>query len=153
MRIGGLRGNFTFAAGEEGKEIPAQWTRFAAYLGKVPAQVGWVTYGICFPGSGRFDYLSGVEVSTIESLPPEWSVVEIPAQAYAVFAHEDHVSKLHAAIDTIWRERFPATGFRALTPGPGQPAFFERYGEKFDPKTETGDIEIWIPIQSAARVA
>jgi predicted transcriptional regulator YdeE len=30
----------------------------------------------------------------------------------------------------------------------GAPDFFERYGEKFDPRTGMGDIEVWIPIQS-----
>jgi AraC family transcriptional regulator len=24
--------------------------------------------------------------------------------------------------------------------------FFERYGEKFNPQTGTGDIEVWVPI-------
>ena len=27
------------------------------------------------------------------------------------------------------------------------PAFFERYGEAFDPQTGTGGIEVWLPIK------
>jgi predicted transcriptional regulator YdeE len=28
------------------------------------------------------------------------------------------------------------------------PYMFERYGEGFNPQTESGDIEIWIPLQA-----
>jgi predicted transcriptional regulator YdeE len=31
---------------------------------------------------------------------------------------------------------------------PGAPGVFERYGEAFDARTGTGDIEIWLPIDS-----
>jgi predicted transcriptional regulator YdeE len=27
------------------------------------------------------------------------------------------------------------------------PAFLERYGEAFDPRTGMGDVEVWVPVE------
>ncbi|HEX6546497.1 MAG TPA: GyrI-like domain-containing protein [Bryobacteraceae bacterium] len=144
LLIAGLRRHF--AGPSNG--IAQQWSQFAHYLGNIPGQIGRVAYGLCFLESKGLDYLSGVEVSSIDSTPPELSWVMIPAQTYAVFSHNAHVSKLRETLDAIEHDWLPSSGHIATEARPGAPRFFERYGEAFDPKTGMGDIEVWIPIRS-----
>jgi AraC family transcriptional regulator len=141
MLIAGLRGHFTTATWAG---IPAQWQRLIAY-GKIPGMVGSAHYGLCFNQPGGIDYLSGVEVSSVAGLPGEFSHCEIPGQRYAVFSHQEHVSKLHDTMDAIQRTWAPEHDL--VRPPDGSPDFFERYGERFDPRTGMGDIEVWIPVR------
>jgi AraC family transcriptional regulator len=145
LLIAGLRSHFT-SANWEG--IPAQWRRFASYLGKIPGEAGRTAYGLCFQMPDGIDYLSGVEVSGGSGLPSEFSQVSIPAQKYLVFSHPEHVSKLRNTLDNIWHEWLPASGHEFAHPAAGAPGFFERYGEDFDPRTGMGGIEVWIPIKA-----
>jgi AraC family transcriptional regulator len=142
--IAGLRGHYTRATMEE---IPTLWQRFTPYLGHIPGQVGRIAYGVCFPSSDGFDYLSGVEVASSSGLPEDFSVVTMPVQRYAVFAHRGHVSKLHETCDAIEREWLPRSQYAFAHGMPGAPGFFERYGEDFDPHTGSGDVEVWVPIK------
>jgi AraC family transcriptional regulator len=139
MLIAGLRGHFTNATWAG---IPAQWERLIAF-GKIPGMVGSAHYGLCFNQPGGVDYLSGVEVSSVAGLPSDFSHCEIPGQRYAVFEHREHISKLHDTLDAIHRTWAP--DHELLRPSGGAPDFFERYGERFDPRTGMGDIEVWIP--------
>jgi hypothetical protein len=54
-----------------------------------------------FNGTGTFHCLSGVEVSESSFLPAQFSRVQIPAQRYVIFAHREHVSKLHGQYDLV----------------------------------------------------
>ncbi len=143
LLIAGLRGHFTMA---EFDSIPALWQRFVSY-GRLPNMIGNPYYGLCFPASGGIDYLCGVEVSSVSGLPPEVGHATIPAQRYAVFAHREHVSQLRHTLDNIWHKWFPSSGHQPVQPAAGAPAFFERYGERFNPQTGMGDIEVWMPVQ------
>jgi len=147
LLIAGLRSRYT---PETMRDIPAQWQRFAPHIGQVPGQIGGVAYGVCFNtsnGAGDVEYLSGVEVSSASGLPSEFSVVSIQAQRYAVFAHREHVSKLHETLDAIGRKWLPESGQEAAPRAAGAPDFFERYGEEFDPQSGMGDMEVWIPLK------
>jgi AraC family transcriptional regulator len=140
--IAGLNVSYTF---ETRVNIPAQWDRFAPHLGKLSAQVGDASYGVCWnyqPGYG-FDYLSGVEVRNTAGLPQDFSEVRLPAQRYAVFAHRKHVSSIPDTIEAIWRKWLPNSGHQ-----PADTPSFERYGQDFNPQTGMGGIEIWIPLQA-----
>src|ERR1700675_3018368 len=102
LLIAGLRGHFTTA---NWGEIPEQRERFASF-GNVPGKIGSAHYGVCFNRSDGIDYLSGVEVSTAAGLPKEFCWVSIPAQKYAVFPHQEHVSKLRNTLEAIRDEWF-----------------------------------------------
>lgn len=143
LLIAGLRRHFAAPS----NAIAEQWNQFAHYLGNIPGQVGRVAYGVCFLQSKGLDYLSGVEVSSIDNAPPELTWTIIPAQKYAVFLHNEHVSKLRQTLDAIERDWLASSGHTVAPPQPGTPSFFERYGESFDPKTGMGDIEVWVPIK------
>lgn len=144
--VAGLRRHYS---DDRISNIPAQWQHFVSYLGRIPGQVGRTTYGVCLSPTGGvpgIDYLSGVEVLRSSDLPDEFSVVSVPAQPYAVFVHRGHVSQLRDSLNTIWQKRLPESGHHLSAASSDWPAFFERYTEKFDPRTATGDVELWIPI-------
>lgn len=144
LLIAGLRSRYTSATMNN---IPAQWQRFGRHIGKIPGQVGSVSYGVCWcPKNGAVDYLSGVEVSGSTGLPSDFSVVSIPAQRYAIFRHHGHVAKLRETLEALssW---LPESGYQCVR-GAETPDFFERYTEDFDPRTGMGGIEVWVPIKT-----
>jgi AraC family transcriptional regulator len=146
LLIAGLREHYT---SETMKNVPELWQRFAPYIGNIPGQVGRVAYGACFNAlsPAGIDYLVGVEVSSLSGLPQGFSHASIPAQRYVVFRHRDHVSKLYQTLDAIdkW---LPNSGHEFAQAAADAPNFFERYGEKFDPRTGMGDIEVWVPVKA-----
>jgi len=140
--VAGLSGSYTF---ETRDKIPLQWERFAPNIGKVPGQVGQVSFGVCLnvsPGRG-FEYLSGVEVKDAGALPAEFATVRLPACEYAVFMHRDHVSVIGHTIDKIWNDWVPQAGLNVASA-----PWFERYTEEFNPQTGMGGMEIWIPFEA-----
>ncbi len=142
MLVAGLRASYTMATADG---IPALWQRFVAF-GRLPNMIGNVYYGACFPTPTGFDYMCCVEVPDAAGIRPELTHVTVPAQRYAVFAHREHVSKLRHTLDYIWHNWFPTSGYKPVQPTRGAPAFYERYGEKFNPVTGMDDIEVWMPI-------
>jgi AraC family transcriptional regulator len=126
--------------------IASQWNRFRPYLGKIDGQIGNVAYGVIYNSddSGGYDYLCGVAVRQFPADPPEFTRLRIPPQSYAVFEHRNHVSDVVSTWKAIWEHGLAGAGFKAL-PGPA----FERYDERFDPRTGLGELEIWVPVSSA----
>ena len=128
-------------------KIDQLWWRFAPHIGSVPTQVGArVAYGVVTDAGKGIEYLAGVEVTDAGKLPDGFTHVRIPAQRYAVFMHEGHVSKLKDTMTAIWERWLPKSGYRHARTA-GAPAFFERYGEEFDPQKGMGGIEVWVPIK------
>jgi AraC family transcriptional regulator len=123
--------------------MPAQWQRFAPYVGNIPGQVGRATYGVIgkTDDDGSMDYLTGVEVSEFTLIPPELTRLPLAAQKYAVFTHCEHVSKIKIAWTAIFSQWLPNSGYQA-TDAPE----IERYGEDFSPRSGMGGIEIWVPV-------
>ena len=144
MLIAGLRSRYTW---EMMNGIFAQWQLFVPYIGKIPGQLGGAAYGVVFSVPGGVDYLSGVEVSSSSGLPAEFSVISLPAERYAVFAHRDHVLKLRETIDAIFNQWLPGSGYQVPRGAGGAPDFFERYSEEFNPQTGMNGIEVWVPIK------
>jgi AraC family transcriptional regulator len=148
LRIAGLKQRLN---SENMKAIPELWQRFIPHFGELPGQVGNIAYGLCSHlemSPFSFDYLAGVEVSGDSKLPEGFRQVDIPALRYAVFPHHDHVSKISQTVDAIWHRWLPSSGYPPIEANSGVPYMFERYGEGFNPQTETGDIEIWIPLEA-----
>ncbi|HVW10278.1 MAG TPA: GyrI-like domain-containing protein [Bryobacteraceae bacterium] len=144
------RGSFLVAGSVERYQIPEvsgisrQWDEFARHLGKIPGQTGWTTYGVCFnmDDSGKMDYMCGVEVTEGAAAQEGMKLLRIEPQLYAVFSHRGNISRIKETWDAIFTEWCPASG-RKLLFAPQ----FEVYDERFDPKTNEGVVEIWIPIE------
>jgi AraC family transcriptional regulator len=142
LLVAGLGERYSF---ETNHGIPLQWQRFVPYIGNIPGQAGNVTYGVCCnsDGAGNFEYIAGVEVSSFDDLPPEFRRVRIPAQRYVVFTHREHISTMRGTVYTIWNKWLPESGYE-IADAPD----FERYDEKFDPQSGTGEVEIWLPLKA-----
>jgi AraC family transcriptional regulator len=126
-----------------GGGIPAQWQRFAPYIGNVPGQIGSDAYGVRHNSDDNgLDYLCGVEVGEFSQLPPELSRLRVPANRSAVFTHSGHVSAIRSTWSTIWSKWLPKSGHQ-LADAPD----FERYDSRFDPRTGNGEVEIWVPLK------
>jgi AraC family transcriptional regulator len=146
MLMAGTRVQYT---SQDMDNIPAQWERFAKHIGKLSNEVGRAAYGLCFnfvktPFS--FDYMCAVEISAAGHLPGDFVTAETPARRYAIFRHDEHVSKIRDTIDFIWNKWLPNSGHTALVGQPEKPYMIERYGEGFDPQKGMGDIQLWIPL-------
>lgn len=137
--IAGLKARYTFATNQG---IPAQWMAFDAWCAQIPATVGNAAYGVCYDyRDGSFDYLAGVEVTRTDELPRELDTVRLMAGNYAVFEHHGHISAFNKTVYTIWNKLVPELKLM-LRDAPN----FELYDERFDPKTGSGTVEIWLPL-------
>jgi AraC family transcriptional regulator len=141
LLIAGLGERYRF---ETVQGIPMLWQRFTPYIGHIPGQVGDVAYGVCCnsDGAGSFEYVAGVEVVDFSDLPDEFRRMRIPPQRYAVFRHTDHVANIRATVHTIWSKWLPESGHQAA-----DAPEFERYDQRFEPRTGTGVVEIWVPVR------
>lgn len=125
-------------------DIPALWQRFAPHINATDQQVGTVCYGLIHGNDDSgFEYMAALDVSTAEGLPEGFTTYKIPAQRYAVFPHDGHVSELSKTIDFIFHDWLPGSGMEPT----GQPDLYERYGPDFDPAIGRGDVEVWVPIK------
>ena len=123
--------------------VPSQWQQFVPHIGHVPHQAGSVAYGVCMntDDDGTMEYLCGVEVSSFEGISSDFATVRIPANRYAVFTHEGHISGIRATWEAIFRSDLATTGCE-MADAPS----FERYDDRFDGRTGNGVVEIWIPL-------
>jgi AraC family transcriptional regulator len=142
MRIAGLSSHFTSASLDD---IPALWRRLVS-LGKVAGRVGPVDYAVVILLHDGCNYLAGCEVSESAALPEGLTCTELPPNEYVVFSHNGHVSTLRNTFDSALRNWLPASEFSIARTARDEPYALERYGERFDPVTGTGDIEVWIPV-------
>ncbi|MCF4994398.1 AraC family transcriptional regulator [Pseudomonas syringae] len=141
LLIAGLGGRFTQDTTDG---IPELWEQFIPHLGKIPGQKDEVTYGVCCnaDGKGGFEYIAGVAISKLDDLPEKYRWVEIQPQQYAVFEHKGSLDLLPATFQHIWKTWLPQSG-REAADAPE----FERYSEDFNPKLNTGKLEIWLPLK------
>lgn len=142
LLIAGMNGTYE---PESRANIPALWQRFAPHIGKVPGQIGTTSYGVCWnvKSNGAFDYLAGIEVIPSTTLPPEFTSVSCRAGRYVVLTHEGHLSLLPQTIDRIWTQWVPDSSLKTA-----DAPCFERYTEKYDPKSGLGVVEIWVPLEA-----
>lgn len=123
--------------------IPGQWQRFMmAHYAQIGAPIG-CPLSVCAntDGEGNFDYLTGTEIARPQTLPPELTMMKVPAQSYAVFLHEGHVSAIGGTYAAIW-ERWLPENRRTTSNGPS----LEKHLPTFDPRTGLGGVEIWLPL-------
>ena len=88
-------------------------------------------------------YLAGVEVSDISDLDRNFTAVRLPAQRWAVFLHEGHVTTIGSTIHAVFARALPAAGLAAAD----MPDLLERYDENFDAWNGAGGFEIWVPVK------
>jgi AraC family transcriptional regulator len=118
-------------------EIPALWVRFAGEAGDLLAKRP--SYGISYNVEGdTFQYMCALEAA--DDLPAGWDKLELPEGRYLAYTFTGHVSGITAAFDAIFGKLLPEA---KIAPDP-RPVI-EVYDERFDGRTGSGVIEIWVP--------
>jgi len=143
MLVVGLVERHSFGATQG---IPGQWQRFMQHYADIPDKMQPIPLGISanMDGDGNFEYMAAVQVSKASDLPKGLQQWRIPAQHYAVFRHDAHVSTIGQTYSAIFNAWLPAHGRRAAN-GPT----IEHHLEAFDPRTGLGGVDIWIPLENA----
>nr|WP_277347004.1 GyrI-like domain-containing protein [Sphingomonas sp. G-3-2-10] len=135
LHLAGIRRRH--APGKMPAESRRQWMDLVA-LGNLPGQVSQIAYGLHLeaPDAATVDYFTAVEVAGFDGLPDTVERMILPAQRYAMFAHDGHVNDARTLRARIAAEH----GGKFGTPD------FERFHESFDPISATGRIELWFPL-------
>ena len=126
--------------------IPALWQELHPYLGQIASQKGKTAYGLVANMAAAGDsyfYLAGVEVSDLSTLDNHFMSIRLPAQRWAAFSHEGHVTTISSTIHAIFARELLAVG---LAPG-DMPDLLERYDDNFNPWNGAGGFEIWVPVK------
>ncbi|MCB9994501.1 MAG: AraC family transcriptional regulator [Hyphomicrobiaceae bacterium] len=140
FRIAGLKKRFTY---DERTGIPNLWEKFIPHLGAIDDQTGGQTFGLCSDfDETAFDYFVAVEIAAGTEPGGGLTVFDVPAQTYLVFTHKGHVSGISATMGAAVAKGVPNAG-RTQTNGPN----FELYGDRFNPLTGLGEVEIWLPVE------
>ena len=136
----GLAGHFGFGAMQG---IPALWQRFMQHYGEIENRTRSIPVGIShnIDADGDFDYLCAADVAIGTRAPTGLTLLEVPAQTYAVFQHRGHVATIRSTYATIWNHWLPSSGRTAID-APN----LERHNPSFDTGTGLGGLEIWIPV-------
>ncbi|PWU03156.1 MAG: hypothetical protein C5B53_00820 [Candidatus Melainabacteria bacterium] len=89
-------------------------------------------------------YLAGLPVTSLENIPNGMCSCTIPAGQYAVFTHKGPVDTVMHSINYIWGTWIPNNleHYRHVN-GPD----FELYGPRFDQKTRTGELDMYVPVK------
>ena len=142
LRLVGLSAPCSY---RESINIPAQWQLFTAnYYFDIPRRVERMPIGMCAvpDEDGSFRYVCAAEVEAFEERNPDLVHVVIEPGPYAVFEHNDHVSRIFDTYSAIWNEALPAMA-RRVSNGP----VLEFHNDAFDPDTGLGGLQIWIPLE------
>ena len=148
FRVVGPGGEFSH---ENMSGIPALWEEFARRAGEIPnpdSESGPAAFGAMFGAPDNFLYVAGVS-SRGGAIPEGMRELEVPAGNYARFAFQakgggtGFADFIREQFQKINREWLPASGLKMRWPAP----VMERYGERFDPKAMTGEVEIWMPVE------
>jgi AraC family transcriptional regulator len=142
MLLGGLRREHFYSSAA--RTIPVHWEDFHS-LGVIPGHIGTRFFGvICgnMPEKHAFEYMCAIEVADLAALPAHVHRMRVPENHYAVFEHTAHVSSLSATWNAIWNEWLPRSGYTGV-----HAPDFEVYDERYNPKTGSGGIEIWYPVE------
>ena len=137
FRVVGLSVKCSF---EDTSAIPALWQSVNVREPEVVGAIPGTAYGVCcdFDEGGHFRYLAGVEAT---EKTDGMDFVDIPANRYAVFVHNGHISDFSKTVYTIWNKSLPDAGLE-----PVKAPDFELYDHRFDPETGRGIVEVWIPV-------
>ena len=108
--------------------------------------VGW---GMCFNQSarlraGRWSYLAGRQVRSLDAVPVEMVAKQVPPSRYAVFTVVGPVSRLAETFRFVYDTWIPERGHRAV--GWDLERYDARYTGADDPRSI---VELYIPIDPA----
>jgi len=141
----GLREPVERDSGSDGTPV---WRAFRDHIQKIPNRVGEHALGvveIVDKKNGKFAYWAAVEVDRLDDVPDGLSSCTLEGGRFAVFTHRltspDIGAELKRTFKYIYGTWVPKSGVKLR-------AYYdlEFYDARFDPKTLTGEVEIWVPV-------
>jgi AraC family transcriptional regulator len=128
--------------------IPALWPRLMRHV-PFAGQKGQVCYGLCYGSDlaeGSFNYMAAAEIEPGRKPPSELTLMQVPAQSYAVFritlgAGEIH-PQMQAAMRYIFSDALPNSGHK-----PTGGIDLEVYGERFNPDKAGSVLDFYMPVE------
>jgi AraC family transcriptional regulator len=127
-------------------DIPSIWRKLGPHIGSVPQQRGRSAFGVCLnhgEGAEDFDYMAGVEVSTLDSLSEGMTGLRIEARRFAIYRHRGHVAEIGAVCNAAFADLASRPDL-SLADGPL--GLIEHYPDTFDPAAGRGGYEVWLPL-------
>lgn len=128
--------------------IPALWPKLMKHI-PFDGQKGPVCYGLCYGSNteeGSFNYMAAAEIEPGKKPPAELTLMQVPAQTYAVFRITLNAGEIHpqmqAAMKFIFSEALPNSG-RKPTGG----IDLEVYGERFNPEKAGSVLDFYMPVE------
>lgn len=131
--------------GKRTGEIPQLWTEFNNRIDRIPHRRPGAFYGFCFTDdrvNPNFWYMAGAAVEQLSEIPAEMVAKTVPALTCAVFTHRGPVMKLGETYACAYQTWLPASGYELAAPFD-----FERYDSRFDPNSDTSELDIYIPVR------
>jgi len=126
--------------------VPKLWKKFSACAraAQLDAEklmlIGVLDLTHTEANQGRFPYWAGVE-SSIMAACDECSVLQVPAQEYAVIPHHGPLTGLQEVLEWFIRYWLPKSGYRGLN------GFdLEIYDHRFRAGSADSYMEYWVPI-------
>ena len=130
-------------------QINKLWDDFNQRENEIPNLKGNYALGVCMPRhddlpikeGDTFVYIAGRPVTSLDKVPEGMVAVKIPARKYARFTHKGPLTNLPHTVNYIWGTWLPKSEYKhANSPD------FELYDERFDVKSLSGEIDIFVPI-------
>lgn len=87
-------------------------------------------------------YMAGVEVLDLNNIPPGMTSKIVPAGNYAIFTHRGPIVKIGETMQYIYQTWLPQSGKKLR-----KAAELEFYDKRFNPTSDTSEMEICIPIE------
>ena len=127
-------------------EIGQLWQEFDQQRSRITHGDQSIAYGLCFPveneEDNEFEYVAGIQVPNLDSIPAGMVGRKIEASRYAVFTHEGTLDKLLVTHRWIMNTYFPKSAYQ-----PRKAPDFEYYDAKFKGKDNLeSKLDLYYPI-------
>jgi AraC family transcriptional regulator len=146
IHIAGLKDRVGDGGEQDGTPI---WRRFRSRMDDIESRVGDHSFGVVElvdKEKGQIDYWASIEVAKETEVPEDLETRTLSGGRFAVFEHTltspDIGAELRQAFHYIYDSWLPSSGEQLR-------AYFdlEHYDDRFDPKTLSGTLEIWVPVK------
>lgn len=146
IHIAGLNGMVGDTGDNDGT---GTWLRFREHMETVEDRIGGHSFGIVElvdKEKGQFKYWASVEVPADADVPDGLETKTLEGGRFAVFSHKlastNIGAELRQTFHYIYDTWLPSSGEELR-------AYYdlEYYDHRFDPRTLTGTLEIWVPVK------
>ncbi len=148
----GMADSYSGSTEENFIKISQLWKRFIKQKHHIAHIKEGYALGVCLPNlidtsnhSGQgFIYMAGLPVTSLSKIPEGMDSCIIPKTNYAVFTHKGALATLPTTINYIWGTWIPKNIEQYQHVNMPD---FELYDSRFDPLTESGEFDVYIPIE------